>query len=247
MFAWRAGLNILPTRENLCKHKIVADNTCELCKSDWESGIHALWECGVARDVWASSVVKLQNFVGGQQDVIQLFEELLVRLEGEELELFLVQAWFIWNQRNSIIHGGVLQAPNLLNKRAKDFLKEFHQAQMHLGTATTAENENNWQPPPVSKFKLNFDAAVFIDLECLGMGVIICNEKGEVIGAKSTKGPRVMDSFEAEALACRDAIEFAVDIGLSEIVIEGDCVQVINAIKDCKVNLSRLGHVIEDI
>ena len=106
-----------------------------------------------------------------------------------------------------------MQALNLLNKRAEDFLIEFHQAQVHLGTATIAENENNWQPPPIFKFKLNFDAAVFIDLECSGMGVIIRNEKGEVMGAKSTKGPRVMDSLEAEALACRDAIEYAVDIG----------------------------------
>ena len=55
--------------------------------------------------------------------------------------------------------------------------------------------------------------AVFTDLECSGMGVIIQNEKGEVMGVKSAKGPRVMDSLEAEALACRDAIEFAVDIG----------------------------------
>uniref|UniRef100_A0A7N2L6Q0 Uncharacterized protein n=1 Tax=Quercus lobata TaxID=97700 RepID=A0A7N2L6Q0_QUELO len=93
-----------------------------------ESGIHELWECEVARDIWASSVVKLQKFVVGQQDVIQLFEELLVRLEVEELELFLVQAWFIWNRRNSVLHGGVLQAPKLLNKRAEDFLAEFHQA-----------------------------------------------------------------------------------------------------------------------
>ena len=227
----------------------MANNTCELCKFDQESGIHALWECGVARDVWASSVVKLQKFWGGggQQDVIQLFEELLVRLEVEELELFIVQAWFIWNQRNSITHGGVLQAPKLLNKRAEDLLAKFHQAQVQLGTASTAENANNWQPPPVSKFKLNFDAAVFTELECSGMGVIICNEKGEVMGAKSAKGPRVTDSLEAEALACRTALEFAVDIGLSDIVIEGDCVQVINAIKADKGNLSRLGHVIEDI
>ena len=37
------------------------------------------------------------------------------------------------------------------------------------------------------------------------------------------------------------------DIGLSDIVIEGDCVQAINAIKSDRGNLSRLGHVIEDI
>ena len=89
----------------------------------------------------------------------------------EELELFIVQVWLIWNQRNSIIHGEVLQAPKLLN--VEDLLAEFHQAQVQLGTASTAENANNWQPPLVSKFKLNFDAAIFTELECLGIGVII--------------------------------------------------------------------------
>ena len=132
----------------------------------------------------------------GQQDVIQLFEELLVRLEVEELELFLVQAWFIWNQRYSVLHGGVLQALKLLNKRAEDFLAEFHQAQVYLGTTTTVESANHWQPPPISKFKLNFDAVVFTDLGCWGMGVIIRNEKGEVMAAKSAKGPRVTDRDE---------------------------------------------------
>ena len=37
------------------------------------------------------------------------------------------------------------------------------------------------------------------------------------------------------------------DIGFSDIVIEGDSVQVINAIKASKANLSQLGHVVEDI
>ncbi|XP_065626120.1 uncharacterized protein LOC136066171 [Quercus suber] len=113
--------------------------------------------------------------------------------------------------------------------------------------STTAENANNWQPPPASKFKLNFDEAVFTDLGCSRMGVIIHNKKGEVMGAKSTKGPRVADSLEAKALACHNALEFAVDIGFSDIVTEGDCIQVIDAIKASKANLSRLGHVFDDI
>ena len=77
--------------------------------------------------------------------------------------------------------------------------------------------------------------------------MIICNKKGELMGAKSAKGPRVTDSLEAEVLACCNALEFAMDIGFSDRVIEGDSVQVINAIKASKANLSRLGHVVEDI
>lgn len=121
------------------KRKIVADDTCILCKSAPESGLHALWECGVARDVWAGSVMKLQKFVVGQYDVLNLFEELLLRLNREEFELFLVQAWFIWSQRNRIAHGGSLQAPAQLNKRAEDFLEEFQQAQEQLIVTNTEE------------------------------------------------------------------------------------------------------------
>ena len=37
------------------------------------------------------------------------------------------------------------------------------------------------------------------------------------------------------------------DIGFSELVIEGDRVEVMNAINSSKANLSRLVHVFEDV
>ena len=90
VFAWIAGLNILPSKEILFRCKIASDDIYTLCKSTPESALHAPWECGVARDVWADSVMKLQKFVVGQYDVLNLFEELLLRLNKEEFELFLV-------------------------------------------------------------------------------------------------------------------------------------------------------------
>ena len=38
VFRWRVGLNILPTRENLFRCKIVKNNTCDLCKCAPKSG-----------------------------------------------------------------------------------------------------------------------------------------------------------------------------------------------------------------
>lgn len=94
----------------------------------------------------------------------------------------------------------------------------------------TEERAQTWQLPPASKFKLNFDEAIFADLGCSGVGVIIRNDKGEVMGAMIAKGPAVADSLEAKAFACRRALEFTVDIGINELVIEGDCAQVISAL-----------------
>ena len=67
-----------------------------------------------------------------QTDMLHLMEYLLDRLTSEELELFWVQAWIIWNQRNCVVHGGKLRDPTNLNKRAAEYLEEYQQAQTQL-------------------------------------------------------------------------------------------------------------------
>ena len=53
MFVWRACSNILPTRENLHGRKMKIDPQCEICCQKPESIGHLLWECPLARNVWA--------------------------------------------------------------------------------------------------------------------------------------------------------------------------------------------------
>ena len=103
------------------------------------------------------------------------------------------------------------------------------------------------QPPPIDHYKLNFDAAIFSDLGCSGFGAIIRNEQGEAMAALSAKGPLVWNNEEAEALACRKAIEFSIDAGFLELMIEGDNANVMRAVSSNSMDNSRLGHVFQDI
>ena len=103
-----------------------------------------------------------------------------------------------------------------LINRARELLEEFWIAQDQMRTESVRlPARDTWQPPLKSVFKLNFDAAVFSSLNRFGFGAIICNEKGEVMATMAAKGPEVFCSMEAELLACRKAIEFAVDAGFS--------------------------------
>ena len=79
-------------------------------------------------------------------------------------------------------------------------------------------------------YKLNFDAAIFTDISTSGVGVIIRNEKGQVMVALSSKGLAVIDSEEVEVLACRQAMEFALDEGFSDLIVEGDNSNVMRSI-----------------
>ena len=96
-FWWRARQDILPTRVNLVRRKIIAERGCQCGKKVPESALHAIWECGVAQDVWASCAISLEKCTTVFHDIVVLFESLLDRLSIAEFEVFLVQAWLIWN------------------------------------------------------------------------------------------------------------------------------------------------------
>ena len=128
IFGWRACDDILPTKYNLVKRKIITDDKCHICTREVESVTHALWGCAAVQDVWAGSISKLQKGVSALSDFMQLMEHLVSRLSTDKMELFWVQCWLIWNQRNCVLYGGQLKHSTSLDKRTEEFLEEFKQA-----------------------------------------------------------------------------------------------------------------------
>lgn len=95
-------------------------------------------------------------------------------------------------------------------------------------------------------YKLNFDAAVFTGTKSLSFGVVIRNNMGEVLAAQLAKGPPVANSKEAEILACRKALEFVVEVGFQEVVVEGDNAIVMRGLTATSPDKSMLGNMYED-
>ena len=99
----------------------------------------------------------------------------------------------------------------------------------------------------MERFKLNFDASIFQDGENSEVGAIIRNDRGEVMASLSAKGPPVTSSEEAEIYACRRAVEFAVECGFLELVLEGDNQALMDALSTRKGLSSWLGHILQDV
>ena len=129
VFGWRACNDILPTKLNLLKRKIIDDAMCPICTRFSELAIHGFWECEVAKDVWSGSLKILQKGVLGLADLIHLMEYLLDRVEIQDMEVVLVQAWLIWNQRNRVVHGGKFHDLGWSINRTRELLEEFRTAQ----------------------------------------------------------------------------------------------------------------------
>ena len=113
--------------------------------------------------------------------------------------------------------------------------------------SNAAPSRSYWKLPPQDVYKLNFNAAVFSDLKCSGVGAIIRNSAGEVMTGMLAKGEYMHNSDEAEALACQKALEFSMEAGFSNLVIEGDSSNVMRAILSSVANNSFFGHIVDDI
>ena len=69
---------------------------------------------------------------------------------------------------------------------------------------------------------------------------------GAVMLALLAKGPPVANNEVVEILACRRALEFAVEAGFQEVVVEGDNANVIRGLTATSPDKSMLGNIYED-
>ena len=94
---------------------------------------------------------------------------------------------------------------------------------------------------------MNYDGATFQDIRMAGTGVVIRDFEGEVIAALSERITMPTSKVEVEALACRRAISFAAELGLRDVVIEGDSEIIFKHLISDLVCQASFGNLVEDV
>ncbi|XP_075665153.1 uncharacterized protein LOC142634774 [Castanea sativa] len=138
-----------------------------------------------------------------------------------ELEILATAAWGIWKNRNDVTHGGTSKSPTAIVNNARRYIKEHKQATNFLGPQP-AQAPVPWKPPSSDWYKINVDGAVFKETRCCGIGVVARNDRGQIIGALSKKLHFPLGALEAEEKAMECRIIFVWELGLKQIIIEGD-------------------------
>lgn len=87
-----------------------------------------------------------------------------------------------------------------------------------------------WQPPGEGWVKINTDAGVLSDVGS-GLGVVCRKEDGSVLGCEVIQATVRWEVRVAEAKAVLEGLHFARELGLSHIMVESDCLVLIQALQ----------------
>ena len=125
-FLWRACKNAIPTLNNLKRRCVVEDSKCSLCAQHDEDVIHALRSCLTLAQVWNKD--PQWSFRG--QKVFHDFTHLITHIFELwcSVELFVMQIWKIWYQRNKVRTAPSRFPLNLIVQQAYEALLEYQTA-----------------------------------------------------------------------------------------------------------------------
>ncbi|GMN74812.1 hypothetical protein TIFTF001_052466, partial [Ficus carica] len=211
LFVWRAFHEILPTMVSLRSRGIECDVVCPRCQAVLESPSHAIFDCPFSYMVWKKS--RFWKVLENKRAMpfADFLRSLSLEISLDDLALVCWLAWKLWCERNKVVHGGEAGDPQTVFDLSIASFGEW-QALNRSPPQPSAVGSNVWSPPQPGCFKLNIDASVIPGSDHIGIGAVIRDEKGSILGAMARSVGGSFSPFVAECLALREGLRFAKEI-----------------------------------
>ena len=146
----------------------------------------------------------------------------------------------VWNQRNKVRVTQQAVSLHQLAEQAKQKLTQFRVDRQNSEVQVTDNNigGSRWSCPQDGLVKINFDGAVFSELNQSDVGVVIRENNGAMLASCSEKLHQAYKPDEVEALVALKAVTLARDLGFRKAILEGDSLSLMKALKSKNDSLS---------
>lgn len=235
IFGWRVLKGLLPCRSMLASRHIGEAGGCPVCQNGAEDVKHMMFTCNRAKEVWHSLGMweKIECFLITDRSRSVVLEEIIRRCERVTnldvgmAELVLMAGWYIWWECHQIVHGKNVQQPVQSAMSIAALPKNYKAA-----TKKGSQKRQGWKKPPKGNVMVNVDAAFDEDMGCGGVGTIIRDCAGSMLVAAHSYIPHLVDAPMAEAYALKEGLMLAQYIGCNRLIIQSDCMEVVEIMKD---------------
>ncbi|XP_074274121.1 uncharacterized protein LOC141597552 [Silene latifolia] len=165
----------------------------------------------------------------------------------------MVGCWALWEHSNRVVFDGVEIGPTKVVRRVYDVLAE-ESGWMDLGGKKNRsggrrrvdDRAEGWMAPSRGVVKVNEDAGVQDGLG-VGTGAICRDEYGAALWGMAINRAHTWEPAIAEAVAILDGVQEGARRGHRDVVVESDCLQVIEDLQSMRHGRSILSAILDDI
>ncbi|XP_042987158.1 uncharacterized protein LOC122315356 [Carya illinoinensis] len=177
----------------------------------------------------------------------ELWNQLCQSADLDVPEEFAIVSRLIWLRRNSFIFQGEFKHPSSVVSQASIAMLELEaNRNIRENTQQGEQIQVKWSPPPKNMFKMNWDAAVDKTKCRVGIGVIVRDHRGQMTTALRKRRSLYPGHALAKTCGAYEATKFGLQLDLSQVVLEGDSKQVVNALMAKPPNVSTMDMVTQD-
>ncbi|KAL5554075.1 hypothetical protein UlMin_041476 [Ulmus minor] len=247
VFIWKAFHNWIPSSINLANHGVPCQKRCLICNEANDTTLHALWGCKVL-DSLKEMCDSFINFkLPPQCDLKEFLLSANDRLSLEHLEFLCILLWRIWFRRNKWIHERIWLDDESCYSWARLYHADFLEANCRKGDSAKKAVASPWQAPEVGFVKVNSDAAWCSIKKKFGLGSVIRDYSGKVLGSVAMSVSSSVSVAVAESWALEKGVSLAKRLGFSAVILETDCLGVTKALDTKTLHDSDLSYVFDSI
>nr|XP_020198524.1 uncharacterized protein LOC109784346 [Aegilops tauschii subsp. strangulata] len=197
-------------------------------KDSWR---HSLMQCSVARCVWALvdddvvDYIQATTELNAKRWLFSMFND----LPQASMVKLVVTLWAIWSARRKAIHEGVLQSPHATHAFVTSFISELESlktpvcvVQNAAMTSSGVRHTSTWLAPAVGVVKIQVDGGQARNGRSGAAAALCRDHHGLYLGSSAMSFSDISDPATLEALACREALNLALDLSLEHIIIACD-------------------------
>jgi len=234
IFGWRVLHGLLPCRGILANRHIGNVSSCPVCQEGCEDIKHLLFSCNRAKEIWRLLGIsdEVHRLLQVDRSGLVILAEVirypkkLAHLNKVDLaELILTGSWYLWWERRMMVHENTVQSPTRSAMSIVTLTMNYQKA------SASTKVRVGWKKPPEDFLMLNVDASYNPDRRMGSTGAVIRDHTGSFVIAGARFFENILDAPMAETLALREGIILAQQIGCSKLLIQSDCSEVVETMK----------------
>ena len=230
-FWWRIMHDGLPVAENLRKRNIKIDHACQTCGEHPETQDHMLFQCRVAKEIWALAPTRFGNEEEVQPQSHQNVRVLisLAKRDKRELLSFYI-GWRLWKMRNNLVFQRKREHIVKVIYDAVRYFEQWEEANIKFNQEEGEKMRRKGQNPqdqetvpPCTQYFCCVDASWKDDKEVAGVGWSLHGIQGNQLIQGSSSISPTNTPREAETEALRMAVRQMRALAFTNVQFRSDC------------------------